>query len=286
MNHTVCRASTKVCAREARQVRRRCGRSEAARRAAPLAGCAAWSDEAHRRRDHLRAAIDETRLDAIEPRRQPVDTRAMRRRTPPLAPVMALALAALATSACGITSRHTLGPTVDSNGHFGVLFAATLGPVVGCARKVAAPMRAAAGVSTVDNPGGLDDSGVLAFDVGVGVDWLITTPRAERAAGAKADAQVDAAAGAGAEEPPAGWRLGKRLGVRTGWMNVGDVDAWTIGISGTLTLPLPRNLFSLGVEAGCDALVTSSGPDAPSFRCDLGLAFDVTNLHAVEGAYY
>lgn len=202
----------------------------------------------------------------------------MRRRTPPLAPVMALALAASAASACGITSRHTIGPTVDSDGHFGVLFAATIGPVVGCARKVAVPMRAAAGVSTVDNPGGLDDSGVLAFDVGAGADWLIATPRAERAAGA--------AAAAGAAEPPAGWQLGKRLGVRTGWMSVGHVDAWTIGLSGTLTLPLPRNLFSLGVEAGCDALVVSSGRDAPTFRCDLGLAFDVTNLHAVEGAYY
>lgn len=203
----------------------------------------------------------------------------MRRRNSPLAQVVALALATLAAgaaSACGITSRHTIGPTLDSNGHFGVLFAATLGPVVGCARKVAVPMRAAAGVSTVDNPGGLDDSGVLAFDVDVGVDWLIATPRAEKSS---ETAGIDA-------DAASAWQLGKRVGVRTGWMSVGHVDAWTAGISGTLTLPLPRNLFSLGIEGGCDALLVTSGRDAPSFRCDLGLAFDVTNLHAVEGSYY
>ena len=202
----------------------------------------------------------------------------MRRRIPPLAMVVLLTSFALPGAACGITSRHTIGPTVDSNGHFGLLFAASIGPVVGCAREVAIPLRAAAGLTTIDNPGGLDDSGVLAFDVGAGADWLLATPRPDKRYETTGDVTSDDAA--------PGWRLGKRLGARTGWMRAGDVDAWTVGISGTLTLPLPRNLFSLGVEAGCDALVVSNGRDAPAFRCDLGLAFDLTNLHAVEGSYY
>jgi hypothetical protein len=202
----------------------------------------------------------------------------MRRRIPPLAMVVLVTSAALLGAACGITSRHTLGPTLDSNGHFGLLFAASIGPVVGCARKVAIPMRAAAGISTIENPGGLDDSAVLAFDVGVGADWLLATPRPHKRYETTTDVTNDGAA--------PGWRLGKRLGVRTGWLSAGDVDAWTVGLSGTLTLPLPRNLFSLGLEAGCDALLVSNGRDAPAIRCDLGLAFDVTNLHAVEGSYY
>lgn len=189
-----------------------------------------------------------------------------------------LAVCVLGASACGITSRHTVGPTVDSDGRFGFLFSASLGPVVGCAREIAVPVRAAAGVSTVDNTGGVDDSAVLAFDVGGGVDWLLATPRPSKRYEAKGDPDVG--------ESPPGWRLGKRLGLRTSWLHVGEVDAWALGASATFTVPLPRNLFSLGVEAGCDAFLLSSGGDAPAFRCDLGLAFDVTNLHAVEGSYY
>jgi hypothetical protein len=176
---------------------------------------------------------------------------------------------------CGLSSRHTIGPTIDSNGQLGVLFAASLGPVLGCARQVATPVRAAAGLATADKAGGLEDSGVLAFDVGIGADWLLATPRPGKRSETPGDITNDG-------EAP-GWRLGKRLGVRTGWMSAGQVDAWTVGLSGTLALPMPRNLFSLGVEAGCDALLVSDGADAPSFRCDLGLAFDLTDLYAVDG---
>lgn len=184
---------------------------------------------------------------------------------------------ALATgaAACGITSRHTVGPTLDSNGHFGLLFAGTIGPVVGCARKVAVPARLAAGLTTVDTPGGVEDDAVRAFDVGVGVDWILSSPRH----GGPFDPALDLSE----EDARGGWRLGKRLGVRTGYLSAGEVEAWTVGVSGTVLLPLRRNMFSLGLEAGCDALVSTSGQDAPWFRCDLGLAFDLTNLAAVIG---
>ncbi len=184
-----------------------------------------------------------------------------------------------ALTACGITSRHTIGPTLDSNGYFGLLFAASIGPALGCTREVAVPVRVGVGVATVETPGGVNDEAVMAIDAGVGVDWLIATPRFRGPFDPTIDLSEEASGA------PAG-RLGKRLGLRTSYLRVGEVKAWAMGFSGSVLLPLRRNLFSLGLEAGCDVLLASTGSAggsaAPWFRCDLGLAFDVTNLRAVN----
>jgi hypothetical protein len=193
--------------------------------------------------------------------------------------------AALLSAACGITSRHVIGPTIDSNGHFGLLVSASIGPVVGCARKVAVPVRAGVGVAA-EEQAGTDYDGALALDLGVGVDWLFSTPGGDRGATPLAESLARPATPAAPERPDQRSQLGKRLGLRTGLLHVGQVDAWSLGASGTITMPLPRNLFALGVEGGCDVLLLKSGRDAPVFRCDLGVVFDVTNLHAVETDRY
>lgn len=198
-----------------------------------------------------------------------------------------LLAAVLSSAACGITSRHVIGPTIDSDGHVGLLVSASIGPVVGCERKVAVPVRAAVGVTAEEGDVGTDYDGVLALDLGVGVDWLLAMPGGDRAAPPATGSQAQPAAAA-SPEPRSDERsqLGKRVGLRTGLLHVGRVDAWAAGISGTLTVPLPRNLFALGVEGGCDVLLVKSGRDAPVFRCELGVVFDVTNLHAVETEHY
>lgn len=198
---------------------------------------------------------------------------AMLIRTPALA-----AFVAVGASACGLTSRHTVGPTVDSNGQIGLMFSSAIGPVLGCDRKIAVPVRVGAGVISEDPPGPRSDGAGMALDVGVGVDWLFATPRSGQRFAPAADLAQPQPAG-----EDAGWQLGKRAGVRTSFSRMGEVDAWGLGVSGTLVVPMARNLFSLGVEGGCDVFLTSSGDDAPWFRCDLGLAFDLTNRHAVEG---
>lgn len=190
-----------------------------------------------------------------------------------------LLAAVLCLTACGITSRHVIGPTIDSNGHVGLLVSASIGPVVGCARKVAVPVRAAVGVAAERGHPGTDYDGALAIDLGIGVDWLAAAPGGDRSTTPASEVLKK-------PEPPSGWALGKRLGVRTGYLHVGRVDAWSLGVAGTLTAPLPRNLFALGLEAGCDVLLMKSGDGAPVLRCDLGIAFDVTNLHAVETDRY
>lgn len=199
---------------------------------------------------------------------------AMLTRTPALA-----AFVAVGASACGLTSRHTVGPTVDSNGQFGLMFSSAIGPVLGCDRKIAVPVRVGAGVISEDPPGPRSDGAGMALDVGVGVDWLLATPHSGR--------RFAPAADLGPQSPEdakdAGWQMGKRVGLRTSFSRMGEIDAWALGVSGTLVLPMARNLFSLGVEGGCDVFLTSSGDDAPWFRCDLGLAFDLTNRHAVDG---
>ncbi len=194
-------------------------------------------------------------------------------RTPALA-----AFVCMGASACGITSRHTVGPTLDSNGQFGLMFSSAIGPVLRCDRKLAVPVRVGASVLSEDPPGPRSDGAVRALEVGVGVDWLLASPRSGR--------RLEPAAALAQQRPAAedaSWQLGKRVGLRTGLFRMGEVDAWGLGVSGTLVLPMARNLFSLGVEGGCDVFVTSSGDDAPWFRCDLGLAFDLTNRYAVEG---
>jgi hypothetical protein len=198
-------------------------------------------------------------------------------RIPMLAAVIVVIVASAA--GCGLTSRHTVGPTVDSNGQLGFMFSSALGPVVGCERKIAVPVRAAAAVVSDDPPGPRSDDAALGIDFGVGVDWLLATPRSGQGFDPTADLSLETAG-------PAGWRLGKRVGLRTGYLRAGDLDAWALGISGTLVLPMSRNLFSLGLEAGCDALLYTSGRDAPWFRCDLGIAFDLTRRNAVNGPVY
>lgn len=195
-----------------------------------------------------------------------------------------MTLASLST-ACGITSRHVVGPTIDSNGHVGLLVSASIGPVLGCSRKVAVPVRAAAGVAAEEGPPGTDYSGAFALDLGIGVDWLFATPGGDRGYKPASDSLSHAAAPSALSAEKRS-QLGKRLGLRTGLLHVGSVDAWSLGASGTLTVPLPRNLFALGVEGGCDVLLVKSGDDAPVFRCDLGVVFDVTNLHAFETDRY
>lgn len=195
-------------------------------------------------------------------------------RFPMLAAVMVVSV-----TGCGLTSRHTVGPTIDSNGQLGFMFSSALGPVLGCERKIAVPVRAAAAVVSDDPPGPRSDGAELGIDFGVGVDWIFATARGGQGYDPIADVSPETAG-------PSGWRLGKRVGLRTGYLRAGTLDAWALGVSGTLVLPMSGNLFSLGVEAGCDALVYTNQDDAPWLRCDLGIAFDLTRRNAVNGPVY
>ncbi|MEZ4361013.1 MAG: hypothetical protein R3B48_12590 [Kofleriaceae bacterium] len=164
----------------------------------------------------------------------------------------------LGATACGMTSRHTLGPTVDSQGHFGVRFAGAIGPLLRPRRDLAIPFRLAAGVTAVERKVELQGEAALAFESNVGVDWNVL-----------------------GAEPSA---TAARVGARAGWLRLGDRDAWTVGLVGALTAPVRGNLFSLGVEGGCDALLGAEGDDPPVLRCDLGLVFDITLRTALPDA--
>lgn len=190
-----------------------------------------------------------------------------------LAPLPLLALA-VPLAACGLTGRHALGPTVDTDGRVGILYTAGVGPMVRCDRKLAVPIHAGLGAKTA----GLDDSH-FSYELGAGVDWMAAVathsenlPMAPSVAGALPTALPS--------------RLGYRLGLRSAYLRHGDARAITLGAAGALTYPLPRRYMSLGAEAACDALALRISDDAPIARCRLSLVLDLTNPHAFQSDTY
>lgn len=193
-------------------------------------------------------------------------------------------LVGLAQTGCGITGRHALGPTLDTDGRVGILYTVSVGPMVGCARKIAVPVRAGIGATSA----GLD-SAHRVLELGVGVDWIPEI--AHRAGEPLVDAAAPAtpaASGAGAPTPAttSDFALGKRLSLHAGYLQHGDAEALALGLSGALTVPLQRRHMSLGLEAGCDALAVMLSDDGPSARCRLSLLLDLSNTHAFHSDTY
>lgn len=210
----------------------------------------------------------------------------------------------LSLPACGLTGRHMIGPTLDTDGRVGILYSVAVGPMVGCARNVALPVHASLGATNA----GIDDSH-LAYELGLGADWIPSVARhASHLELQQADAQLRPAAarpapgaeatGAAASEDPAGSGrpaaptlegstvLGLRVGAKLGYLRHGDATAFALGIEGAVAYPLARRHVALGVAAGCDALAAVLSDDAPVARCRLSLLLDLTNTHAFSSDTY
>ncbi len=195
------------------------------------------------------------------------------RRTRLLALLASLALLA-PLAACGLTGRHALGPTVDTDGRVGILYTAGVGPMLRCDRKLAVPIQAGLGATTA----GLDSSH-LAYELGAGVDWM--------AAVASHSENLPMTPSVAGELPTAAAsRWGYRLGLRSTYLRHGDARAITLGAAAALTYPLPQRYMSLGAEAACDTLALRISDDAPIARCRLSLVLDLTNPHALQSDTY
>lgn len=170
-------------------------------------------------------------------------------------------LAMVLLSGCGVAARHAVGPTLDADGHVGVMYTASIGPMW---ERVAVPLRT--GIGAVAD--------TYAVEIGVGVDWIVDHP----VHGQLVQPTVDFP-GIVEHWTPTTW--GKRLGVRTSWWREGDADALGVGAAAALTYPLIRRRTAIGLEGGCDLLPVGN-TEAPAWRCNLDVVLDLSNPDAFD----